>query len=221
MKVPKATGARATRSTYSVVMKYLDNLIAWGDSFFRQDTVESVDEATNSPVSRSAEDMTAAGLLRTRSKHFAKHEPSPEPDAPAVLPDLPGFYKDRHYTEWVATVQQLKREARLDEAEQLLFALVQAAERENRPTGIRIPHPGEDPALTRALSNAGLGVPPWYYGQLAIIYRQRKDYRREVVVLERFMAQPDPHGTVHRERLALRLQKAQALLAESESPRRT
>ncbi|HEY6402391.1 MAG TPA: hypothetical protein VI479_13335, partial [Blastocatellia bacterium] len=30
----------------SVVMKYLDNLIAWGDSLFRQDTIESINEAT-------------------------------------------------------------------------------------------------------------------------------------------------------------------------------
>ena len=28
------------------VMAYLDNLIAWGDSLFRQDTGESIDEAT-------------------------------------------------------------------------------------------------------------------------------------------------------------------------------
>lgn len=31
---------------YCVVMKYLDNLIAWGDWLFRQDTVESINEAT-------------------------------------------------------------------------------------------------------------------------------------------------------------------------------
>jgi hypothetical protein len=31
---------------YAVVMKYLDNLIAWGDSLFRQDTIESINEAT-------------------------------------------------------------------------------------------------------------------------------------------------------------------------------
>ncbi len=31
---------------YSVVMKYLDNLIAWGDSLFQQDTIESINEAT-------------------------------------------------------------------------------------------------------------------------------------------------------------------------------
>jgi hypothetical protein len=31
---------------YSVVMKYLDNLIAWGDSLFQQDTIEAINEAT-------------------------------------------------------------------------------------------------------------------------------------------------------------------------------
>jgi hypothetical protein len=31
---------------YSVVMKYLDNLVAWGDHLFRQDTVETLNEAT-------------------------------------------------------------------------------------------------------------------------------------------------------------------------------
>jgi receptor-binding and translocation channel-forming TcA subunit of Tc toxin len=30
---------------YCVVMKYLDNLIAWGDSLFRQDTIETLNEA--------------------------------------------------------------------------------------------------------------------------------------------------------------------------------
>ncbi len=31
---------------YSVVMKYLDNLISWGDHMFQQDTLESINEAT-------------------------------------------------------------------------------------------------------------------------------------------------------------------------------
>jgi hypothetical protein len=31
---------------YCVVMKYLDNLIAWGDQLFQQDTVEAINEAT-------------------------------------------------------------------------------------------------------------------------------------------------------------------------------
>ena len=31
---------------FNVVMKYIDNLVAWGDSLFRQDTIESLNEAT-------------------------------------------------------------------------------------------------------------------------------------------------------------------------------
>ncbi|MEU1192739.1 hypothetical protein [Streptomyces sp. NPDC005859] len=44
---------------YQVVMKYLDNLIAWGDSLFLQDTVESINEATQRYV-------LAANLLGPR-----------------------------------------------------------------------------------------------------------------------------------------------------------
>lgn len=44
---------------YSVVMKYLDNLIAWGDHLFRQDTIESINEAMQQYV-------LAANLLGER-----------------------------------------------------------------------------------------------------------------------------------------------------------
>ncbi|HEX2190826.1 MAG TPA: neuraminidase-like domain-containing protein [Longimicrobiaceae bacterium] len=37
---------RATAYQKSVVMKYIDNLIAWGDQLFRQDTLETINEAT-------------------------------------------------------------------------------------------------------------------------------------------------------------------------------
>src|SRR5215216_3948151 len=30
----------------AVVMKYIDNLLAWGDQLFRRDTIESINEAT-------------------------------------------------------------------------------------------------------------------------------------------------------------------------------
>ncbi|MGB4069894.1 MAG: neuraminidase-like domain-containing protein [Nitrospira sp.] len=36
---------RTTAYQKTLVMKYLDNLIAWGDSLFRQDTIESINEA--------------------------------------------------------------------------------------------------------------------------------------------------------------------------------
>ncbi|HWQ70174.1 MAG TPA: neuraminidase-like domain-containing protein [Patescibacteria group bacterium] len=40
--------ARSRTSAYqkTVVMKYIDNLIAWGDQLFRRDTIESINEAT-------------------------------------------------------------------------------------------------------------------------------------------------------------------------------
>lgn len=37
---------RTTAYQKTVVMKYLDNLLAWGDQLFRQDTIESINEAT-------------------------------------------------------------------------------------------------------------------------------------------------------------------------------
>ena len=37
---------RTTAYQKTLVMKYLDNLIAWGDQLFRQDTIESINEAT-------------------------------------------------------------------------------------------------------------------------------------------------------------------------------
>ncbi|MCI0392941.1 MAG: toxin [Acidobacteria bacterium] len=48
---------------YCVVMKYLDNLIAWGDSLFRQDTIESINEATQRYV-------LAANLLGPRPQRI-------------------------------------------------------------------------------------------------------------------------------------------------------
>lgn len=48
---------------YAVVMKYLDNLIAWGDSLFRQDTIESINEATQRYV-------LAANLLGPRPEQI-------------------------------------------------------------------------------------------------------------------------------------------------------
>src|SRR5262245_42007169 len=48
---------------YSVFMKYLDNLIAWGDHLFQQDTVESINEATQLYV-------LAANLLGERPREI-------------------------------------------------------------------------------------------------------------------------------------------------------
>jgi Tc toxin complex TcA C-terminal TcB-binding domain len=62
---------------YSVVMKYLDNLIAWGDSLFRQDTIESINEATQLYV-------LAANLLGPRPQKI----PSPGTIRPKTFAEL-------------------------------------------------------------------------------------------------------------------------------------
>jgi hypothetical protein len=62
---------------YNVVMKYLDNLIAWGDSLFRQDTIESINEATQLYV-------LAANLLGPRPQKI----PSPGTIRPKTFAEL-------------------------------------------------------------------------------------------------------------------------------------
>ncbi len=51
----------------ATVMAYLDNLIAWGDSLFRQDTIESINEATQLYI-------LAAEILGERPREIAAHE---------------------------------------------------------------------------------------------------------------------------------------------------
>ena len=59
----KVARTRHVAYQYSVVMKYLDNLIAWGDSLFQQDTIESINEATQRYV-------LAANLLGPRPQRI-------------------------------------------------------------------------------------------------------------------------------------------------------
>ncbi len=101
--------------------------------------------------------------------------------------DKSGEYQGRHYTEYVDEVKDLKRQGKLDDATALLLALVDAAEAEAKAEQ--------------------WSVPPWYYEQLAIIYRGQNDYVAEVGILERYSRMP--RGP--KDRLTDRLQKAQAL----------
>jgi hypothetical protein len=57
------------------------------------------------------------------------------------------------------------------------------------------------------------GVAPWYYEQLAILYRKGKDYSKEVEILERYEAQSKAPG-MGPEKLALRLIKARGLASK-------
>ncbi|HOI69294.1 MAG TPA: hypothetical protein PLN41_06070 [Methanothrix sp.] len=99
----------------------------------------------------------------------------------------PGFYKGKHFTEYVDKVKSLMRENRLDDAEKLLLELVKATEREAR-------------------SEDGFGVAPWYYERLAVLYRKKKDLESEIAVLERFSRQEHGPGSMPPKLLA-RLEK--------------
>lgn len=87
--------------------------------------------------------------------------------------DLPGEVDGRHFTEYVDEVKALKRndDPRL---EQLLLRLVDATEADARANE--------------------WGVAPWYYEELAILYRKRGDREAEIEILERFAAQAHAPG---------------------------
>ena len=82
------------------------------------------------------------------------------------MTDRSGLYKGRHYTTYVEEVNALKRAGDYADAERLLLALVGAAENEARAN--RWP------------------VAPWYYNQLAIVYRKTKQPDKELQILERY-----------------------------------
>ena len=101
-----------------------------------------------------------------------------------------GDYKGKHFSAWVDTVKDLKRQSRNTEAIELLTHLVEATEADSR---------------------ANLwGVAPWYYEQLAILYRKAGEIQAEVTILERYEAQQHAPGA-GRAKLALRLQQARNL----------
>lgn len=77
-----------------------------------------------------------------------------------------GLVNGKHYTEYVESVKELKREGKLDIAEALLLRLIRAVEEEAEAENWI--------------------VAPWYYEQLAIIYRKQKDNTKELNILRRF-----------------------------------
>ena len=101
-----------------------------------------------------------------------------------------GFVDGRHYTAYVEKIKQLKREKRHQEAIGILLRIVDATEKESEISG--------------------WGVAPWYYEQLAIVYRKEKRYDDEVRMLERYEAQTKAPG-VGPSKIAERLVKAREL----------
>jgi len=77
-----------------------------------------------------------------------------------------GYHDGRHFTTYVTDVKSLKKAGKLEDAERLLLKLVRATEEENRVEN--------------------LGVAPWYYEELAKIYRKQRNYAEEIAILERY-----------------------------------
>lgn len=94
-----------------------------------------------------------------------------------------------HYTDYVERVKQLKSEKKNEEAIQLLLKLVDETEKEAESQG------------------HGWGVAPWYYEQLAILYKKEKQHDDEIKILERYKRQPKAPGAGPK-KLADRLIKA-------------
>jgi hypothetical protein len=74
----------------------------------------------------------------------------------------------------VYDVENHKRSDKLDVAEELLLELINAIEEEAKVKN--------------------WGVAPWYYDELAKIYRKKKNYVQEVAILERFAEQKHAPG---------------------------
>ena len=111
----------------------------------------------------------------------------------------PGYYNGHHFTTYVSDVTALKKQGELAEAVKLLLELITATEAEN--------------------AAAGTGLAPWYYEELAKIYRKQKDYAKEVAILERYASQKYAPGSKPLELLE-RIDKARQLLASENKPAR-
>lgn len=88
----------------------------------------------------------------------------------------------------VERIRQLKRAGEYDDAVAVLLKEIEIQEHDAR-------------------LKSGWGVAPWYYEQLAIIYREQKRYADEIAILERYEQQPKAPG-VGALKLRERLQKA-------------
>lgn len=94
---------------------------------------------------------------------------------PRSKKEKPGYYQGKHYTEYVDLVKKLKKAGEYDKAEKLLLSLVEAVESESK--------------------KENCGVAPWYYEQLAIIYRKQGNLLKEFEILERFSKQKHAPGS--------------------------
>ena len=110
------------------------------------------------------------------------------------MSNTPGYIDGAHFTEYVETIKSLRRDRRTNDAIALLLRCVDATEAEDR--------------IER------MGVAPFYYEQLAILFRKDKRFADEVSILERYAQQRKAPGSLPA-KLTVRLEKARDLLSRS------
>jgi len=96
----------------------------------------------------------------------------------------------KHYCDYIDEVNNLKRLKKHTEAILLLRKLVEAVERESIVCGVH--------------------VAPWYYEQLAIIFRKENRIKEEIEIIERYKSMGGKQTKV-----TGRLTKAKALLKKT------
>jgi len=134
---------------------------------------------------RSKNDSAIADCIHQKLIELAKEHPIAQP----------GYYNGRHFTTYVRDFETLKKNGNFLELESLLIELVKATEAES-------------------VVNE-MGVAPAYYSELAILYRKRKEYAKEISILERFAKQKHARG-VKPKKLLDRLDKVKKLVATSD-----
>jgi len=126
-----------------------------------------------------------------------------------------GKVDDGHYTDSVEKIKSLKRQGKNSEAIELLLKCVAATEAEAKSAKSKPSVLDEKFAfLEKGRPESNWGVAPWYYEQLAILYRKDKEYQKEVEILERYEKQEKALG-VGPQKLAERLIKARELAIKS------
>ena len=122
-----------------------------------------------------------------------------------------GSVENNHYTDSVEQIKQLKHEGKHTEAIEILLKCVEATEAESKEANSKPLLDDKFAFLSEGRSESSWGVAPWYYEQLAILYRKEKQYAKEVEILERYSNQPKAPG-VGPKKLAERLVKARDLM---------
>jgi len=103
----------------------------------------------------------------------------------------------KHFTDYVDRVKQLMQDKNYPEAIELLLRLVDETESEAKNAG------------------KGYDVAPWYYEQLAVIYRKEKRYQDEIEILERFEKQSKSQRVTSK-KMTDRLDKAKGITNKKE-----